>query len=93
VDVQPDAPHVRGDRRGDLRFARGARHERGIDGIDGDKIAEEMEGGVHVSRQSLVFSRQSQSSITVGSPSRQSESLVSVGSHSRHSVSAVAVSC
>ena len=80
VDVQPDAPHVRGNRRGDLRFARGAWHERRIDGIDGDEIAEKVDGGIHVSRQSLVFGRQSQSSVTVVSPSRQSQSPLSVGS-------------
>ena len=44
---RPMLPQVRGDRRGDRRFAGRARHERRIDRIDRDEIAQQPDGGVH----------------------------------------------
>ena len=35
-----------GDRVRDLRFAGGARHERWIDGVDRDEIAEQRDDGI-----------------------------------------------
>jgi hypothetical protein len=46
LDVQPEAPQVRFDKVGDGSFAGGARHERRVDGIDRDEIAEQRDDRV-----------------------------------------------
>ena len=88
VDVEPELPHVRRDRLGRHALAFCTRHERRVDGVDGDQVAKERQAGIH----GAVAVRQSagrQSSVAVISRSRQSQSAsavaVAVGSRSRQS--------
>ena len=46
-DVEADAPHLGGDGVGDLALARRAGHERRVDGVDRDQIAEQADGWIH----------------------------------------------
>jgi hypothetical protein len=47
-DLQTDAPHRAADGVSDLAFAGRAGHQRGIDGVDGDEIAQQFDGRIHV---------------------------------------------
>ena len=51
--VEPEAAHRGGDRGGDLLFARRARHERRVHGVDGDEIAEQTQSRIHDHRVTL----------------------------------------
>jgi hypothetical protein len=47
-DLESDAAHRGGNRIGNLAFAGGTGHQRRIDGVDGNQIAQQFDGWVHV---------------------------------------------
>ena len=55
-DVEPSTPHVFGDRVGNRTLASGARHERWIDRINRDKLAQQRNAGI-AHRASIMLTR------------------------------------
>ena len=47
LDVEAEAAHLGGDGVGDLALARRTGHERRVDGVDRDEIAEQADGWIH----------------------------------------------
>ena len=78
LHVEPDAPHVRRNRRRDLRFARRAGDERRIDRIDGDEIAKKVDGRDPRAVASVGVSQSSQSSRESHRESRRVDSTTTV---------------
>ena len=54
VDVEPRTPHVFGDRVGNRTFAGSARHQRRIDRIDRDELAQQRDAGI-AHRASIIL--------------------------------------
>ncbi len=46
-DVESDTTHLGSDGTGDLRLAGRARHERRVDGVNRDQVAEQPNRGIH----------------------------------------------